>query len=396
MIVLAAHKQLEVLFISHNPSMSDCLETIYLAAKADPNCTALWMPIPYYELDSRTQTATMVYKGADEYDASFDCVHWQTYDIKARHPDIIFTYNLYDDYNSITSVHPTFYNKYLWEMTNSLIYVPYFVDLHTALYENMALMPGCIFTGKTILATYEERNLYRKIFYRAYKNKFGLPKSKFVALGSPKYDKVLQATRAQYELPDQWQALIKDKKVITLISSVGSIMDFRIDYIIKLLRVFELFQVRDDVVLWWRPHPLAESTFKSIVPALLPAYQRIVRKYKEANWGIYDDTPQLHRAIAYSDGYYGEWSSLLLMFQLIDKPVMLSSVTSKLDELKVGLKNCHYESDTDPLSSYIDNIVNNSILLQGEKTTDNVVNADGTAGYKIYQYAKRTVLRRHV
>ena len=40
--------RIEVVFLSYKASMSDSLESIYLAAKADPNCDAFWIPIPYY------------------------------------------------------------------------------------------------------------------------------------------------------------------------------------------------------------------------------------------------------------------------------------------------------------------------------------------------------------
>jgi hypothetical protein len=42
--------QIEVAFLSYKASMSDCIETIYLAAKADPMCDAYWIPIPYYTI----------------------------------------------------------------------------------------------------------------------------------------------------------------------------------------------------------------------------------------------------------------------------------------------------------------------------------------------------------
>ena len=41
--------RIEVAFLSYKASMSDSLETIYLAAKEDPDCDAYWIPIPYYD-----------------------------------------------------------------------------------------------------------------------------------------------------------------------------------------------------------------------------------------------------------------------------------------------------------------------------------------------------------
>ena len=46
-------------------------------------------------------------------------------------------------------------------------------------------------------------------------------------------------------------------------------------------------------------------------------------EYKQAGWGIYDDTPELHRAIAYSDCYYGDGSSVVSLYKVTGKPVMI-------------------------------------------------------------------------
>lgn len=59
----------------------------------------------------------------------------------------------------------------------------------------------------------------------------------------------------------------------------------------------------------WRPHPLVPATIKSMRLQLRKEYQRLVEGYREAGWGIYDDSAELNRAIALSDGYYGNSSS---------------------------------------------------------------------------------------
>jgi hypothetical protein len=42
--------RIEMVFLSYKAAMSDSLESIYLAAKEDPDCDAYWIPIPYSEL----------------------------------------------------------------------------------------------------------------------------------------------------------------------------------------------------------------------------------------------------------------------------------------------------------------------------------------------------------
>lgn len=61
-------------------------------------------------------------------------------------------------------------------------------------------------------------------------------------------------------------------------------------------------------------------------PELWEEYCEIVQKYKNEDWGIYDDTPDLDRAIAISDAYYGDGSSVVQLCQKAGLPVMIQNV----------------------------------------------------------------------
>jgi len=81
-------------------------------------------------------------------------------------------------------------------------------------------------------------------------------------------------------------------------------------------RVFETFyENRDEVALLWRPHPLIKATIESMRPKLWAEYEKLVNEYREASWGIYDDTSDLNRAIELADAYYGDRSSLVQLCQ---------------------------------------------------------------------------------
>jgi hypothetical protein len=125
------------------------------------------------------------------------------------------------------------------------------------------------------------------------------------------------------------------KKIILYNTSISAILRGNEQYIQKLRSVLDTFKKRGDVVLWWRPHPLNEVTYKSMRPSLLSEYEQIIENYKREGFGIYDDTPALHRAIECSDAYYGDSSSLVAMYQATGKPVMIQNV---------GCTN--YEDDT--------------------------------------------------
>ena len=48
--------------------------------------------------------------------------------------------------------------------------------------------------------------------------------------------------------------------------------------------------------------------------------------YRAEGWGIYDDTADLDRAIAVSDGYYGDGSSVVQLCRERGIPVMYQDV----------------------------------------------------------------------
>ena len=330
----------EMVFLSYKASMSDSLESIYFAAKADPDCDAFWIPIPYFERNPDGSPGKMHYEGPEFYGSDFDIVDWQEYDIGARRPDAIFTFNPFDGMNYVTSVHPDFYCERLRNLTDALIYVPYSVTRDfepdkvppiEEIVRNISettkssyLTAGSVFARKVIVQSERARQVYIRIFEERFGNTRGIAKDKYIALGNPKFDKAINSKREDFDMPKDWRDLIEGKKVILYNSSIGATLRDNESYLNKLLNILETFSKRDDVVLWWRPHPLLESTYKSMRPQFADIFNRLILGYKNEKWGIYDDTPHLHRALVWSDAYYGDLSSVLTMYLASGKPAIVS------------------------------------------------------------------------
>ncbi len=102
----------------------------------------------------------------------------------------------------------------------------------------------------------------------------------------------------------------------------------------KIENVLETFKTNKKIILLWRPHPLNIETCASMRPALLERYISIVEKYKAEGWGIYDDTSDMNRAIAISDAYYGDWSSIVALYKATGKPIMIENI-ERLNEERV-------------------------------------------------------------
>jgi hypothetical protein len=55
-------------------------------------------------------------------------------------------------------------------------------------------------------------------------------------------------------------------------------------------------------------------------------YNGIVEEYKQEAYGIFDETPDLHRSIVWSDAYYGDTSSVLALYRDTGKPMMIINI----------------------------------------------------------------------
>jgi len=303
--------KLEIVFMPYKASMWDALESIWLAAKGDPNCDAYVIPIPYYDRNSDSSFGKLNYEGEDFPDY-VDVLHYDDYNLELRKPDIIYIINPYDEGNYVTSVAPQFYSYELKKHTDMLVYVPYFVSGENV-QEHFCAVSAVKYADKIIVQSEAIKKTYEKYAGRG----------KVVAFGSPKIDKVVNSKREDFTLPDNWKKIIENKKVVFYNTSVGSLLKGDKQYLVKLRSVLETFKERDDVALWWRPHPLSETTYKSMRPQLLREYLEIVEDYKRQCWGIYDDVPSgLHMAIAWTDAYYGDGSSVAGMYSITGKPVL--------------------------------------------------------------------------
>ncbi len=357
----SVHKELtpnrtEVVFLPYKAAMWDSLESIWLAARDDPNCDAYVVPIPYYDRMPDGTMGQMHYEG-DQYPAYVPITDWQAYDIEEKHPDIIFIHNPYDGGNHVTIIHPGYYSKRLKDLTDLLVYVPYFVCVDDVP-EHFCVCSGTMHAGKVIVQSEKIRQTYIRVFKKFEKEnhcagKFGKAEEKFVALGSPKFDKVLHSKPEDFTLPDAWRKLVDKpdgakKKAVLYNTSMEAMLRGEEAYLKKIRCVLDTFRKRDDAVLWWRPHPLNKAAYQSMRPQLLDEYEQIVTEYKREGFGIYDDTQDLHRALCLTSCYYGDWSSLVAMYQCTGKPVMIQDVgvlQTKQDPFAIAFENLYDDGE---------------------------------------------------
>ncbi|MCI8505915.1 MAG: hypothetical protein HFI67_06975 [Lachnospiraceae bacterium] len=329
--------QKEAVFLPYKASMWDSLESVWKVANEDPDCNAVVVPIPYYDKNPDGTFREMHYE-IDQFPADVPVVHYTVYDFGKNHPDKIFIHNPYDDGNYVTSVHPFFFSENLKRYTDELIYIPYFIlneidpsnEEAVKGMEHFCMTAGVVNADRVIVQSEAMKQIYVNVLSK-YLGEEKRPywQEKILGLGSPKVDRVCNPRSEDLELPEEWERLVQTeagarKKIIFYNTSVSALLHHGEDMLAKMEEVFRVFEEhRDTVTLLWRPHPLIEATLTSMRPALWETYEGMVQKYQAAGWGIYDDSANMNRAIAVSDGYYGDWSSIVWLYQKTGKPIMI-------------------------------------------------------------------------
>ena len=359
---LAKEKEIkkDIVFLPYKASMWDSLESIWQAANEDKeHCNAYVVPIPYADRkpDQNVAEWHCETKLFPQYVPVWD---YRKFDLKKLHPDIIFIHNPYDNYNALTSVDSQYYSDKLKEYTDKLIYVPYFVmqDIKPGdeeLEDKVAhfITTQGVFNSDLIFVQSENiRQVYINVLTR-YTNQTDRKfwESKIIGLGSPKVDKILSTGKEQIKIPKEWLKILKKsggtfKKVIFYNSGVSLALRWKQYLLDKMEDDFRIFKEnQDDVTLLWRPHPLMSATMLGMLPELHERYENIVKEYKEEGWGIYDDTADADRAMALSDAYFGDGSSLLKLYEITGKPVIHHNITVKAEKTEsFKIANAYYEN----------------------------------------------------
>lgn len=304
--------RLEMVFMPYKASMWDSLESVWMAADADPDCDAYVVPIPYYDKNQDGSFGTLHYEG-DRFPDYVPVMHYDAYDVQMRKPDAVFMHNPYDDYNRVTSVDPRFYSFELKKSTECLVYIPYFSTLGN-MSEGQASCMAYYFADYIII----QAEKYRKFYDPE------LPQEKLVPLGSPKFDKVIRLCQNPPEPPETWKEKMAGKKVYFYNTSINGLLGDTQRFIRKMEYVFQCFAKCEQVCLLWRPHPLLESTIHSMRPEFMPVYEKLKQYFIENNLGIYDDTPEIEPTIALCDAYIGDGAtSVTALFAAAGKPLFL-------------------------------------------------------------------------
>ena len=310
-----------ILFLPYKASMWDSMESIYLAARKDPSCEALVMPISYFE---RAEGGSFgeAQNERDKFPVHIPLIT-EDFSIEEEQPDLIYIHNPYDDANLVTSVHPRYYSSNLKKYTDNLVYVPYFTTM------------GILNHGDAF------RPAFQNVDYIVVQNeehKMSLPKGvekKCVILGSPKFDSILSAVNHPPKMPEEWESIAKGRDLYYYNTSLVGMLENTEAFLEKMEEVFSLFRDHPKHCLLWRPHPLLENTFLTMRKDYQSRFICLKEKFLKEEIGIYDNSPELERAVSLSELYIGDdGTSLISLFSVAEKPVIIleNNLSSKSKE----------------------------------------------------------------
>lgn len=329
-----------LLFLPYKYSMWDSFESIFEAAKEDENCESYVMPIPYYDKDQEGNFTEM-HDESESYPDDVGIISWQDNQVDEIDPDVIFIHNPYDWNNRLTSIHPKYYTNKLISMDRVVIYVPYYVSYMDD--EGILIsIGGAEFYADYVITQSEQ---YKKRFEQLmddYKKKDDELNdlsvsydngNKFVVLGNPKYDKIRSLNKYEYPLKDDWKEKILDKsgnkKFTVLLDTTIEVLAGREKTLRKIEEVIGFFENQKDFALIWRPHPLIKPTLRNMFPELIPTYVKLVNRCKNLDNCIFDDTNDMHAAMAWSDAFMGKYGSMIELYRVTKKPTIMLEIGEK-------------------------------------------------------------------
>lgn len=135
-------------------------------------------------------------------------------------------------------------------------------------------------------------------------------------------------------LPQDWLEKIyyqneagewKRKKVFFYYTGISSLLLHSECAVEKIEEVLRYFKEHQEVVLWWMPCRLDGKMMKILhdyTPEMKAGYEALMEQYQQENWGIYDVSGDVSRAIDMSDAYYGDKGLLIRVYKATGKKIM--------------------------------------------------------------------------
>lgn len=302
--------RMEIVFMPMFAKEWHAMDSIWRAAKQDSRCECVVMPAPYYQRTVEGRLGRRMCE-INLFPKYLNAIHFEKYDIAKRKPDAVYIQNVDDASNELTVVKESFFTRELKRNTGKLIYVPPKLISNIEDYGEMPL--GINNTDIIIAQSEEAKKLY--------------PQSQQVlALGSPLLDKVVEYREERPRLPQQWEDILGNRRIVLLNTNPDVLMLYEMSYIEKIEKIIGIFEKRRDIALIWRPEQISKRIPKELSSNVLRSYRKLISAYKESGIGVFDDTSDFRATITIADAFLGDYSDKMPFLGLAGKPMMIQNV----------------------------------------------------------------------
>lgn len=187
---------------------------------------------------------------------------------------------------------------------------------------------------------------------------------------------------ADKSMPSEWETMVmraagERKRIILCANDISVFLRYREKALDKLEEVLGTFEsLKDQITLWWRPQKTMAERLEAVSPELAGRYRAILDAYKEAGWGICDETGNIDRAVEQCDAYYGDMNAILQPFQNAEKPIMIAQV----EEGDYGINNADRYEENRRYLCFADFVVDEGKIYFSNRTFNALVIADKETG----------------
>lgn len=301
------------------------MQSEYKKAIADQTNNVYVIPIPYYYKDFGTKELVDEQFDIEYYPEDVELYDWRNIDLSSLRPDVIYIQNPYDEYNPVTSVHPSFYSSVLKEITNELVYIPWFTtddfdEYEERSYLNMdayCTMPGVVNADRIILPSDSQKNIYIQKL-----NEWSGHKD------ASTWDNKIEVSDT-YKITANVSTHLDHcaKKVIMYYIGLGQTIEAGINMIAKIQNTLLLMEdYRKSIVLYIKIDSTFEHSLSQSNPLLYDEFAKIIAPIKNDSDWIYDDTSYITEAVKYCDAFFGDAGYVANMFRELGKPCMIQNI----------------------------------------------------------------------
>ncbi|MBR4667265.1 MAG: LicD family protein [Butyrivibrio sp.] len=333
----------EILFLPVKAKWWKTMEDVYLDAKADERNTVKVIPIPWYECDALGNIGRLHDERA-LFPESVETLSYEEYGFEGKHVDCIVVQVPYDGWSCAITLPEFFYSNNLLQMTDELVYVPYFDaadpdeegDKASVALTYLIEQPVVVSADKIILKSEKLRQLYldtlikksgeeTRVYWENKIKVFGESAEKESIEKAP----VIQTNEDTDD--NDWNALVGNtdgRKVIVYYITISMLLKGREKAIDKIKRSLDIFEdAKDKVTTIILPQDKISDDLKEIDPDLYNEFEKIAEDIIPAKANcVYDKHGISLNHIEKWNAFYGDRGAVPMRCVELGIPVMIENM----------------------------------------------------------------------